>query len=147
MKKIISFCLIAIMASTAVFAVPSSVTEKVLKAFHASFPEVKKTTWYTYDNYYEVYFNDSENSSCRIDYTPDGDVISTTRYYSGEDLSPAIKVKVNEKFPGKKIYGVTEVSNVEKIIYNIVLEDENNWYNIESDATGNIRLDQKLRKS
>ena len=148
MKKIIALCLTIVITSAAVIAAPNAaVTEKVLKVFHAAFPEVKKYTWYTFDNYYEVYFNDSENSSCRIDYTPDGDVISTTRYYTGENLSPAIRAKVNEKYPGKKIYGVTEVSSSEKVTYNIVLEDEKNWYNIESDATGNIKLDQKLEKA
>ncbi|HVZ95281.1 MAG TPA: hypothetical protein VG847_00295 [Chitinophagaceae bacterium] len=147
MKKILALCLVAMTLSATAFANPTSaVTEKVLKVFHAAFPEAKHTTWYAFENYYEVYFKDTENSSCRIDYTPDGDVICTTRYYAGEDLSPAIRAKVSEKFPDKKIYGVTEVSNTEKLAYHIVLEDEKNWYNIESDATGNIRLDQKMDK-
>ncbi len=148
MKKIIALCIVTMVLSAAVFANPTSaVTEKVLKVFHAAFPEARHTIWYSFENYYEVYFKDTENSSCRIDYTPEGEVICTTRYYMGENLSPAIKARVTEKYPGKKIYGVTEVSSPENVTYHIVLEDESNWYNIDSDATGNIRLVQKLDKS
>ena len=148
MKKIVLVYLIAIISATSVFAAPNSlVTEKVLKVFHQAFPEVKQPIWYAFENYYEVYFTNPDNSSCRIDYSPDGIVISTTRYYAEQDLPPAIRAKVNEKFPGKKIFGVTEVSNSENLTYHIVLEDDNNWYNVESDATGILKLDKKLDKS
>jgi hypothetical protein len=148
MKKIILACLITIVSATSVIAAPKSfVTEKVLKVFHEAFPEVKQPSWYTFDNYYEVYFTNPDNSSCRIDYSPDGIVLSTTRYYTEQNLSPAIRAKVNEKYPGKKIFGITEVSNSENLIYSIVLQDEKYWYNIESDATGVIKLDKKLEKA
>ena len=54
---------------------------------------------------------------------------------------------MNEKYPGKKIFGITEVSDNEKVTYHIVLEDEKYWYNVESDATGVIKLDKKLEKA
>jgi hypothetical protein len=148
MKKILFACVIAIVSSMTVFATPKSiVTEKVLKVFHEAFPEVKQTSWYTFDTYYEVFFTNPDNSSCRIDYSPDGIVLSTTRYYTEQKLPPAIRAKVNEKYPGKKLFGITEVSNSQNVTYNIVLEDEKNWYNIESDATGIIKLDKKLEKT
>ena len=89
MKKIIFVWLASIFSAATIFAAPlSSVNEKVLKVFHEAFPEVKQPSWYTFDNYYEVYFTNPDNSSCRIDYNPDGIVLSTTRYYSEQDLSP-----------------------------------------------------------
>ena len=94
MKKIIFVCLAAFISSTSVFAAPASiVTEKVLKVFHDAFPEVKQPTWYNFDNYYEVYFTNADNSSCRIDYNPEGIVLSTIRYYTAQNLSPAITGK------------------------------------------------------
>lgn len=123
------------------------VTEKVLKVFHDAFPEVKQPTWYDFDTYYEVYFTNPDNSSCRIDYNPEGVVLSTTRYYTSPNLSPAIRAKVNEKYPGKKIFGITEVSNNENLVYHIVLEDDKNWLTVQSDATGNITLEKKLVKT
>jgi len=148
MKKIISLCLIVIISASSVFAASNNlVTEKVLKVFHEAFPEVKQPMWYAFETYYEVYFDNADNSSCRIDYSPDGIVLSTTRYYTEKDLPPVIRAKVNEKYPRKRIFGITEVSNSENLTYHIVLEDDNNWYNIESDATGMLKLDKKLDKS
>lgn len=148
MKKIIFAILVSIISSTSIFANPSGlVTEKVLKVFHEAFPEVKQPTWYSFENYYEVYFTNPDHSSCRIDYDPNGTVLSTTRYYPQENLSPAIRAKVNEKYPGKKIFGITEISNSEKLSYHIVLEDDKYWYTIESNETGNIKLENKLFKA
>ena len=117
---------------------------KVLKVFSDAFPEVKQPTWYNFDNYYEVYFTNADNSSCRIDYSPDGIVLSTTRYYTSQNLSPVIRAKVNEKYPGKKIFGITEVSNSDLLKFHIVLEDDKYWLNIQSDAMGNISPEKKL---
>jgi hypothetical protein len=148
MKKIIIACFAAFISTTAVFANPVSiVTDKVLKVFHDAFPEVTQPTWYNFDNYYEVYFTNPDNSSCRIDYNPEGIVLSTTRYYTSQNLAPAIRAKVNEKYPGKKIFGITEVSTSDNLTYHIVLEDSKNWLTVQSDATGNITLEKKLIKS
>ncbi|MEP7232194.1 MAG: hypothetical protein ABI691_18170 [Ginsengibacter sp.] len=144
MKKILVICLIAIFSTAAASAAP--VNEKVLKVFASSFPEVQQTTWYNYDTYYSVYFKNADDTKCRIDYDLQGNIMSTTRYYSAEDLSPFIRGKVNEKYPGKKIFGVTEVSSTSEMTYHIVLEDEKNWYNIKSDATGSISLEKKMNK-
>ena len=145
MKKFLAICLIAFLTTASVFAVP--VNEKVLKVFATSFPEVQKTTWYNYDTYYSVYFKNPDDSKCRINYDPEGNIISTTRYYSAEALPSFIRAKVSEKFPGKKIFGVTEVSSVDEMAYYIVLEDEKNWYNIKSDAIGSVSLEKKMFKS
>jgi hypothetical protein len=148
MKKIILLCFATVITATAIHAAPTSfVNEKVLKIFHAAFPEVKQPVWYTYENYYEVFFVNADSSSCRIDYAPDGTVLNTTRYYKEANLSPVVRAAVNEKYPGKNIFGITEVSNNENITYYIVLEDSNHWYNIESNATGNITLNKKLQKA
>ena len=101
MKKFLALCLAAILTTAFVSAAP--VTEKVLKVFLTSFPEVQETTWYNYDNYYAVYFKNSDESKCRIEYDPEGNVLSTTRYYTGESLSPFIRAKLNQKYPGKQI--------------------------------------------
>jgi hypothetical protein len=147
MKKFLFVCVAALISTTSVLAAPASlVTEKVLKVFHDAFPEVTQPTWYNFDDYYEVYFTNADNTSCRIDYNPDGIVLSTIRYYGSQNLAPAIRAKVNEKYPGKKIFGITEVSTSEMITYHLVLEDSKNWFHIQSDATGNLTLEKKLVK-
>ncbi len=145
MKKILVICLLAIFSTTVASAIP--VNEKVLKVFASSFPEVQETTWYNYDTYYSVYFKNTDGSKCRIDYNTNGKIISTTRYYSEESLPPFIRGKVNEKFAGKKVFGVTEVSSGDELAYHIVLEDNKNWYNVKSDALGYISLEKKMNKA
>lgn len=55
--------------------------------------------------------------------------------------------KVKEKFPGKKIFGVTEVTTCDGIVYTIVLEDDKNWTTITSNEIGNLTVVQKLKKA
>ena len=124
-----------------------SCRRKVLKVFTTSFPEVQETTWYNYDNYYAVYFKNSDESKCRIEYDPEGNVLSTTRYYTGESLSPFIRAKLNQKYPGKQIFGVTEISSGEEFAYHIVLEDAKNWYNIKLNSVGAISNVKKMKKA
>jgi len=126
---------------------PYAINEKVLKNFNATFPEAQQPVWNTYDSYYEVYFTKPDRSSYRLDYNFDGDVTRSFRYYGEESLSPFIKAKVSERYPGKKITGITEISSNEEFYYYIVLDDGKNIYNIKSDATGNISLEKRLAKA
>jgi hypothetical protein len=145
MKKYLLFIAIAMLSATIVKAEP--VSEKVLQIFESSFPEVKQTTWYDYESYYAVYFTNPDNSKCRIEYDYNGNIISTTRYYAEETLPPYIRGKVNEKYPGKNVFGVTEVSSSNGLVYHIVLEDKEKWYNITSDSIGSIHLEKKMDKA
>ena len=111
MKKLIILCFAAL-CSAGVFAAPSKVvstdaTAKILKVFHHNFPEVSNQSIYHLDNMYMVYFNnEDDNSSCRIYYDSDGNVIQTVRYYTGEKLCPFIRSKLDSKYKGKKyLYG------------------------------------------
>ena len=62
-------------------------------------------------------------------------------YYYEDNLPPMVMAKVKAKYPGKKIFGVTEISNQSGIKYHVVLEDEARWYNVVSDYCGNLTLD------
>ena len=148
MKTIYFSCLLMVIFATPMFGrTPYAINEKVLKNFNATFPEAQQPVWNTYDSYYEVYFTKPDRSSYRIDYNFDGDVTRSFRYYGEESLSPFIKAKVSERYPGKKITGITEISSNEEFYYYIVLDDGKNIYNIKSDATGNISLEKRLAKA
>ncbi|HYO22820.1 MAG TPA: hypothetical protein VER36_10470 [Flavisolibacter sp.] len=140
MKKIF-FALALITVSSFAFAAPP-VNEKVLKIFSAVFPDVQNAKWYENENNYEVYF-DKEDMKCRIRYDFDGKVISTTRYYEEKSLCPFLRLKVSQKYPGKKIFGVTEVNTESELTYNIVLEDDKNWYHVSADAVGQLATTEK----
>src|SRR5947209_7928434 len=98
MKKAIYVLLLIILASGFCYAKPP-VNDKVLKAFARIFPKVANPTWYEYDSYYEVYF-DNGDVKCRVKYDLDGDILSTRRDYLETNLCPFLKAKINEKYPG-----------------------------------------------
>ncbi len=148
MKKLIFLCLVAVISAGSIFASPSpDASEKILKLFHHDFPEVQKQTIYDYGDYYIVYFKEDENSSCRVFYNLDGDMLKTVKYYSADKLDPFIRAKVDEKYRGKTIYGITEVESEVEHFYQIILQDSKTWYYIKSDPTGSMTLEEKLIKS
>src|SRR6478672_495967 len=143
MKKM--FLAIAVFASSFAFANPS-VDGKIEKSFKESFPKAEKVTWYENDSFYEVLFTNNQ-VTCRMWYDHDGNVTKTERYYKEEGLSPFLLAKLNKKFEGKKVFGVTEISTETGVTYTIVLEDDKRWYQVTADDAGNVRLDKKLLKA
>lgn len=143
MKKM--FLAIAVFASSLAFANPS-VDEKIEKNFKESFPKAEKVTWYENDSFYEVLFTNNQ-VTCRMWYDHDGNVTKTERYYKEDGLNPFILAKLNKKFDGKKVFGVTEISSDGGTTYNIVMEDAKRWYQVSADGAGNIRLEKKMLKA
>lgn len=143
MKKI--FLAFAVFASSLAFAKPA-VDEKIEKTFNESFPKAEKVTWYEADSYYEVLFTNNQ-VTCRMWYDRNGNVTKTERYYKEEGLSPFLLARLNRKFEGKKVFGVTEVSTETGVSYTIILEDDKRWYQVTADDAGNLHLDKKLLKA
>ena len=144
MKKI--FFALALLVSTASFATSPEVDEQVSKQFKETFPAAIEVKWYDYETFYEVVFKNND-ILCRVKYDLKGNIISTRRDYHEKDLSLFIIAKVKEKYAGKKIFGVTEITSSEGVTYNIVLEDDKNWINLNSDESGHISQVQKLKKA
>jgi hypothetical protein len=143
MKKM--FLAIAVLASTLAFANPA-VDEKIEKNFKQSFPNAEKVTWYEGDSFYEVLFTNNQ-VSCRMWYDHAGNVTMTERYYKEDGLSPFLLARLNKKFEGKKVFGVTEVATESGVTYNIILEDATRWYQVTADSAGGLRLTKKLLKA
>ena len=137
---------LVLLISTVSFAVTPPVNEKVASRFAETFPAAENAKWYEYENFYEVFFVNNE-ITCRVTYDLQGNILSARRDYYEKNLSLFIVAKVKEKFPGKKIFGVTEVTTQDGIVYTIVLEDEKNWTTITSNEIGNFNVVQKLRKA
>ncbi len=86
--KMLSIYLFTVLFSTNVFADnPINIPGKVYELFHNSFPEVKNESWYKFRDSYEVYFKNSNNSTCKIYYSRNGKLLYTLKYYTGKDAS------------------------------------------------------------
>jgi hypothetical protein len=120
--------------------------QKVLDAFHKTFPQVKDVAWTENEHSYEVKFKQNEILS-KVTYDMDGNILKTLRYYYEQNLPLLVLSKVKSKFSNKKIYGVTEESSDEGTFYHIILEDEKHWINITADSYGAIKVDRKFNKA
>ena len=148
MKKIF-VAAAAILFSTSIFAnntEPAPVTEKVLQAFEESFKGAEKVSWHEYLNHYEVKFLHNAIDS-RIVYDADGNILRTTRYYSGEQLPLFVRAKLERQYKGKKVFGVTELATEGELDYYIVLEDAKTWTHVKCNATGSMETTKKYRKA
>ena len=122
------------------------VDEQIEKKFNEAFPTAKSVKWYDNKNSYDVLFIHN-NIQCRISYDTNGTMLNMRRDYTKESLPLFITGAVQKKYPGKKIFGVTEVTSPEGLQYHIVLEDEKSWFFVESNSGGDLSLSKKLRKS
>jgi len=145
MKKLIIFtCLFAVLSATA--SNPPEVSEKVLKAFNETFMKATEVVWHEVQNLYEASFKQSEVISRAI-YDQDGNLLRTTRYYSQENLPINILTKLQKRFAGKSVYGITELSTDDEVSYHITMQDEKNWYIIKADNWGGLELEKKYKKA
>jgi hypothetical protein len=146
MKKLLLSVATVIFSLVVWAAEPTAVTEKVLKAFNASFKDAKQVVWEEGTDVYEVKFFHNAIQS-RITYDPDGNILKTIRYYKEEQLPLLIQGKLKDRFAGKKVFGVTEVASQDQLNYHIVLEDEKSWTIVVCDALGYMTVDKKYRKA
>jgi hypothetical protein len=133
----LSFCTLAAMADP---------NEKVLSNFNRVFPKADSVSWSESGHEFQVRFV-NQGIKCMIWYDEEGNVTRTHRYYLEDMLPPLILSRVQKKYTGKKVFGITEVNTAsEGIRYFIVLEDDKKWYNVTSDEIGNLTITQKFNK-
>ena len=143
MKKLL-LVLTVIFTVSAAHALPT-VNEKVLKAFSIAFPGVENPKWHETKDYYEAYFTEGE-VKCHVRLDASGKILSTLRYYGEKMVAPFLKLKLAAKFPGKTIYGVTEVNTEDELTYHVILEDAKTWTHVAADGTGQMEVTSKFKK-
>ena len=145
MKKnlIISICLLAF--CTVSLAYGSTVNEKVLKSFKETFPHAEQVNWQEFSENYIVNFMEGDIRT-RINYDKEGNFVSATRYYFEQNLPVNILCKLKKRYPGQKVFGVTEVETESSTEYYIKLEDATNFTTVKSDIASNFEETEKYKK-
>lgn len=144
MKRIL-FAL-ALFISASAFANIPTVDEAVEKEFRENFPAATKVQWYEKEDGYEVLFLYNK-VQCRILYDHQGNMTQVRRDYSEEGLPLFIVGKIKKEHPGKKIFGITEITTNDGLIYHVVLEDDKHWTFVESSSCGQLTTQRRLRKA
>jgi len=146
MKKLIILCLTTAI-STGIFAAKKDSNsidgpEKIMEIFHSHFPEIANPSLSKVGDFYMVYFNEEDsNSSCRIYYDGNGNVVKTIWNYAAENLNPYIRQKIEAKYQGKNIYSVTDVTDESDHFYEVIVQDEKAMWvlHVNSDGTSSIK--------
>jgi len=144
MKKII-YLAVMLISLSATAATPTEISEKVLKAFKETFSFAENVTWEEVDNTSQASFKQSE-IVVKATYDNEGNLLKTIRYYAQENLPPNILAKLKKKYAGKEIFGVTELTSEQEIIYSISLKDDKNWYTVKSDPYANLQQTEKFKR-
>jgi hypothetical protein len=119
---------------------------KIRKVFHQNFPEVTNSKITNPGNFYLVTFAE-KNSSCRIYYDLDGNFVESIRNYTAEGLSPFLRLRINLKYKGKKIFAVTDVENENEHYYQLILEDAKVLWIVQANDNGSLVLQKKYKKT
>jgi hypothetical protein len=123
----------------------TGINEKLVLSFNKIFPQAENVIWQEFSDRYMVHFEE-ENIRALVNYDKDGNFLNSIRYYKAEILPPHILYKIIKKYPGKKIFGITEITNEEGIDYFIKMEDDANWFTVKSDPGGSFEIVEKYQK-
>jgi hypothetical protein len=152
MKKIYLLVFILLTGSSSFSFRPADIDKKLMAAFPSFFPQAKDVNWQESAEAYLVYFND-RGVRVRIEYAKDKSSVQITRYYEQENLPYYIRQILENKYPDKKIFGITEIAkvsqpgNVTDLNYYVILQDEKRWYTVKIDNSGNAAIINKYGKA
>jgi len=145
MKKILLavFPILIILQSFSYRSDPVNI--KLLATFQATFPDAERVQWSESTNEYAVSFVD-HGIFTRIIYTKNGDFTGSLRNYSERNLPYYVLNILKAKFPGEKIFGVTEISGPSAINYYVKLEGLKFWKTVRVDGDGVTSVVEKYEK-
>ena len=127
------------------FASNYDVNEKVLRSFKETFASAEDVKWEEYKTYYTVSFVHSGIRS-KVNYNKDGNMTGAIRYYAPQLLPLNIYNRMKTSYANKELFGVTEVTFGNDVVYFVSMQDAKNWTTIKIDASGNTSIHEKFRK-
>ena len=139
MKKAILY-VASLFIMAAIAAEPGS---SLQKKFNETFPNAKNVKWADDKAGYYVSFMQNGDFK-KAFYNTEGDFICSWKYSDGNDLPVNIIIKLNKKFEGAKIIGVTEYTSENNTLYNIKLSKGQKLYSLDMSSDGGISDEQKF---
>lgn len=142
--------LLAILASTllvvSAYAFDPNVNDKVLKSFNETFSAAEDVKWEEFEKYYTVSFNQSGIQS-KVNYDHSGNMLSSLRYYAPQLLPLNIYNRIKKNYSKKEMFGVTEVTFSNEVVYYVKLQDAKSWITLKIDGVGNAEIVEKYKKA
>jgi hypothetical protein len=132
-------------STKAVQTAGGSVSERLHQEFGNSFPNAEKVNWDESDGTFVVSFV-NKGMLNRIVYDKHGEFVSSLRNYGESELPYYLASSLKKKFPGQKIFGVTEITSISGIAYFVKLEGPKNWTTVSLDAEGSSFVLESYKK-
>jgi hypothetical protein len=109
----------------------SGINTKVMNNFNRMFTDASNVMW-TKDKHQidRVYF-ERKGKVTRAAFNHKGQFLYSITTYSEEMLPQDVLIMVKQAYYGRSIFGVTEVSALNKIAYIVILEDKTSWLHIK----------------
>ena len=134
MKKTIFLAAALMLTASFLYAGTETKMEKI---FRETFPNAVNAKWTKDDNGYLVSFTQA-GTLTRICYTKNGKFVSSLRYYAGKDLPTNVLLAVKRKYPNQDIFGVTEFTNDEQVIYYIKVYNGKEYTILKAFSDGTV---------
>jgi len=134
MKKTIFLAAALMLTASFLYAGTETKMEKI---FRETFPNAVNAKWTKDDNGFLVSFTQA-GTLTRICYTKNGKFVSSLRYYAGKDLPTNVLLAVKRKYPNQDIFGVTEFTNDEQVIYYIKVYNGKEYTSLKAFSDGTV---------
>lgn len=145
MKRLTFFILLCCLASGA-FAANPIVGEQPLKSFNALFRNVQNVVWVSGKEYSDVSFQ-AEGKLMKARFDNTGNLIQTLRYYKEESLPAFVRQRIRKQYKGCEIYGVTELSTKDALIYTFSLRNDRHLFVVLADLNGEVLSSKKYNRA
>jgi hypothetical protein len=145
MKKLLAILATSLLVVSA-YAYDPNVNEKVLKSFNETFSTAEDIKWEEFQTYYTVSFNQAGIQS-KVNYDHSGTMLSSLRYYAPQLLPLNIYNRVKKGYAKKEMFGVTEVTFNNEVVYYVKLQDAKTWMTLKIDGVGNTEVVEKYKKA
>lgn len=122
-------------------------TARLKTALSQSFANATHVRWYTDDQkVFTAKFLVGETQVSAY-FDADGNLLSTRRYITEEQLPLAVVTKVKKRYPSHEIRSTVELDAGNTTTYYITLEAETTWMVVKSDSNGQLSVYQRLKKA
>lgn len=151
MKKmlVLMISVASIFSSYTLSAKPAEteVSGRIQAAFTKAFTGAQDVKWYSDDaNTYTAKFT-INTSKVTAYFDKEGKLLSTRRIITADQLPLTVSVALQQRYPGQKVYGITEFEKDGALNYYITLEGEKHWTIVKANVDGDLNVHQRLKKA
>jgi hypothetical protein len=123
----------------------SELTSKTVRSFWRLFGDAKNENWFYLEKGSLAEFED-KGIHYRAFFDPKGNWIYTIKQYSEKELPKDVRAEVKSTYYDYAIRHVTEVNQVQLVVYLVHIENEQEWKTIRVAADGEMEVAEEFVK-